>query len=92
MALTDAAIRNAKPAAKPFKLADGGGLYLLTQPSGGRWWRIDYRFDSKRQNCGQVFRYAVATGRAERDPSGDLRGALAPWKPKHYATIPTRRP
>ncbi len=39
------------------------------------------------QNCGQVFRYAVATGRAERDPSGDLRGALAPWKPKHYATI-----
>jgi integrase len=28
------------------------------------------------QNCGQVFRYAVATGRAERDPTGDLRGAL----------------
>ena len=27
------------------------------------------------QNCGQVFRYAVATGRAERDPTGDLRGA-----------------
>ena len=29
------------------------------------------------QNCSQVFRYAVATGRAERDPTGDLRGALA---------------
>lgn len=29
----------------------------------------------------------MATGRAQRDPSGDLRGALAPWKPKHYATI-----
>ena len=28
------------------------------------------------QNCGQVFRYAVATGRAERDPMGDLRGAI----------------
>ena len=28
------------------------------------------------QSCGQVFRYAVATGRAERDPTGDLRGAL----------------
>jgi integrase len=31
-----------------------------------------------RQRCGQVFRYAIVTGRAERDPSADLRGALAP--------------
>jgi integrase len=29
-----------------------------------------------RQTCGQVFRYAIVTGRAEHDPSGDLRGAL----------------
>lgn len=205
MALTDTAIKTAKPAAKPHKLADGGGLYLLTKPTGGKLWRLDYRHGGKRktlalgaypgvplklarqrrdearellargvdpgehrkavadkalvqdsfeavarewfakfapgwapthsekiirrlerdvfpwlgarpvgeitapellavlrrieargrletahrahQNCGQVFRYAVATGRAERDPSGDLRGALAPWKPKHYATI-----
>ena len=39
------------------------------------------------QNCGQVFRYAVATGRAERDPTGDLRGALPPVKEKHHASI-----
>lgn len=39
------------------------------------------------QNCGQVFRYAVATGRAERDPSGDLRGAIPPAKVKNYASI-----
>lgn len=39
------------------------------------------------QNCGQVFRYAVATGRAERDPSGDLRGALPPTRVKHLAAI-----
>jgi len=39
------------------------------------------------QNCGQVFRYAVATARAESDPSRDLRGALTPWKPQHYATL-----
>ncbi len=38
-------------------------------------------------NCGQVFRYAVATGRAERDPSGDLRGALTPAKGEHFAAI-----
>lgn len=39
------------------------------------------------QNCGQVFRYAVATGRTERDPSGDLRGALPPARKRHFATI-----
>jgi len=38
-------------------------------------------------NCGQVFRYAVATGRAERDPSGDLRGALTPVKGTHFASV-----
>jgi len=40
-----------------------------------------------RQHCGQVFRYAVATGRAERDPSQDLRGALQPSKTVHHASI-----
>jgi integrase len=35
--------------------------------------------------CGQVFRYAVATGRATHDPSGDLRGALTPVRGKHFA-------
>lgn len=39
------------------------------------------------QNCGQVFRYAIATGRAERDPSADLRGALAPVKRGRMATM-----
>ena len=39
------------------------------------------------QNCGQVFRYAVATGRAGRDPTGDLRGALSQVKEKHRASI-----
>lgn len=38
-------------------------------------------------NCGQVFRYAIATGRAERDLSTDLRGALPPVKGEHFAAI-----
>jgi len=207
MALTDTAIKAAKPADKPVKMTDGDGLYLLIHPNGGKWWRFDYRFDGKRktlsmgvypevslrdardrrddarrkianqidpgehrkanknaradavansfetvarewfskmlatwtpdhadkiikrlerdvfpwmgdkpiadltapavlttirrieargrletahralQNCGQVFRYAVATGRAERDPAGDLRGALPPTREKHMAAI-----
>jgi integrase len=205
MPLTDTAIRAAKARTKPFKLFDGGGLYLEVNPAGGKWWRWKYRFGGKekrlsfgvypdvslkaarekrdaarqylaagvdpseirkalrlaqagaatfeaiarewylkfspgwvasdggrilrrlendlfpwlgkrpvaeirapelltvlrriesrgaqktahraKQNCGQIFRYAVATGRAERDPTGDLRGALPPAKEKHHASI-----
>jgi integrase len=39
------------------------------------------------QICGQVFRYAIATGKAERDISSDLRGALPPTRKRHHATI-----
>jgi integrase len=39
------------------------------------------------QNCSQVFRYAIATGRAENDPTLALRGALTPAKPEHHASI-----
>jgi integrase len=206
MPLTDAKIRNLKPARKQFKLSDSEGLLLIVAPSGGKWWRLRYRFDGKekmlslgtyprvslaqarekrnearkqissgidpsqarqalkasRQQgkntfetlsrewhlrfestwtpkhaktiirrleanvfpwigkrsiaditppelltvlrrveargalhsahririiCGQVFRYAVATGRAERDPTADLRGALPPAQTKHMAAI-----
>lgn len=40
-----------------------------------------------RQRCAQVFRYAVQTERAERDPTADLRGALAPVVSEHFAAI-----
>jgi len=207
MALTDTAVRNAKPGEKPVKLFDERGLYLEVSPGGGKWWRLKYRFDGKEKrlslgvypdvglkdardrrdasrkllsdgvdpsenrkaqkatrqdraansfevvarewyekhasnwvehhgdriirrferdifpwiggkaiadvtapellavvrriesrgaletahralgNCGQVFRYAVATGRATRDPSGDLHGALPPAKGEHFAAV-----
>lgn len=41
---------------------------------------------------GQIFRYAIATGRADRDPAADLRDALPPAKEKHHAAITVRRP
>ena len=173
MPLTATAIRHAKPSKKARKMFDGGGLYLEVAPSGGKWWRLKYRFEGKEKRislgvypdvslkearrrraqarqllareidpsehrkalkaarterdvfpwmggkpiaaitapellmvvrrieqrgtlemahrtlrtCGQVFRYAVATGRARRDPSGDLRGALAPVKRTHLAAV-----
>lgn len=39
------------------------------------------------QNCGQIFRYAIITGRAERNPAADLRGALPSPKESHLAAI-----
>jgi len=47
MLLNAVAIRNAKPNDKPLKLPDGAGLFLLVQPSGTKWWRFRYRFESK---------------------------------------------
>ncbi len=204
--LTDIQIRNAKPQKKEVKLFDGGGLFLLVTASGGKLWRLKYRFEGKEKKlslgaypeislsvarqrredarmllaqnldpgaikkeqatatireqetfemiarewhekfspqwdketagrilarlkkdtfpvlgqraiaeitapellamlrrvesrgavytahrvrglCGQIFRYAVATGRTERDPTADLKGALAPVKTTHRPAI-----
>ena len=205
--LTDTAIRNLKPKEAAYKVSDGGGMYLLVSPEGGRWWRFKYRFEGRekclslgvypdvslkdarrlrdearhllakdtdpsenrkalksanaeraansfevvarewyakfspgwapdhatrvlrlferdifpwiggrpvadvpapdllamlrrienrealdtahraRSNCGQVFRYAIATGRAQRDPSADLRDALPPATGGHFAAV-----
>jgi hypothetical protein len=43
MKLTARQVETAKPKEKPYKLADGGGLYLLVNPNGKRYWRLKYR-------------------------------------------------
>jgi integrase len=204
MPLKDVTVRKAKATVRPRKLSDGGGLHVLIQPTGGKLWRLAYRFAGKqktlalgaypavsleearrkrdeakkflassidpsvqrkaekhagkegtfravaeeviakqeregrahatlskrrwlldfafpafgdrpvaevtarellgllrqiegrglyetarrlRSTCGMVFRYAIATGRAERDPSMDLRGALTTPPVNHRATV-----
>jgi integrase len=47
MPLTDAKCRNAKPQDRTQRIFDGRGLYLEVAPSGGRWWRLKYRFNGK---------------------------------------------
>lgn len=207
MALSELQVRTAKPQANPYKMGDGGGLFLLVATTGGKLWKYSYRFESKQktlalgkypdiglkdarvkhaearkllaqgidpsenrkavkaagadraansfevvarewwashmaskaathkdkvirrfelylfpwlgskpiaditapqvlevvrrieklgiletahralQTCGQVFRYAVQTGRAIRDVTADLKGALPPTSTKHMATF-----
>jgi integrase len=43
------------------------------------------------QNCSRICRYAIATGRAERNPAADLQGALPPHREGHLAAITTPR-
>lgn len=43
MPLTNVKVRTAKPQDKPYKLTDGGGLYLLVNTNGSRYWRMKYR-------------------------------------------------
>ena len=207
MALSAIEVKGAKPKNKPYKLSDGGGLFILVQPNGAKYWRMDYSFAGKRKTlaigvypdvslsdarvrrdaarqqlandvdpsaekqakkaavvaltkngfeivarewlskfskdwkeshtrtvrgrlendvfpwlgarpigdinapellavlrriesrgalstahtvsaiCGQVFRYAIATGRAQRDPSADLKGAIPPYRIRHLAAL-----
>ncbi len=47
MGLTDTAIKRSRPAEKPYKLADGKGLYLLVNPSGSKLWRWKYRHEGR---------------------------------------------
>ncbi len=47
MPLSEVKARNAKPKVKPYKIADGDGLFLLVTPAGGKYWRLKYYFDGK---------------------------------------------
>jgi len=47
--LTDTQIKNAKPKDKDYKLSDGGGMYVIVRPNGSKWWRLNYRYNSKQK-------------------------------------------
>lgn len=49
MKLTDTAIRKAKLQAKPYRIADGGGMYIEVKPNGAKYWRMAYRFADKQK-------------------------------------------
>lgn len=74
MALTDTAIRKAKPGEKSVKLSDERGLYLLIATNGGKWWRFDYRFAGKRKtlSMGVYPDVGLADARERRDEARKL--------------------
>jgi hypothetical protein len=58
--LSDTAVRNAKSNVKSYKMPDGNGLYLFLQPSGGKLWRYDYRFEGKRKTL-SIGKYPIVS-------------------------------
>jgi len=69
MALTDVEIRTAKAVDKPLKMFDGGGLFLLVNPNGSRWWRFKHRYEGKERGlCLGVYPdVSLKRARAGRD-------------------------
>ena len=75
MALTDIAVKSAKPKDKPYKLTDGDGMYLLVNAT-GKYWRLDYRFLDKRKTLA-IGVYPVVSLAEARDKKNDARKSLA---------------
>ncbi|QEE24970.1 tyrosine-type recombinase/integrase [Rhodanobacter glycinis] len=74
MALTDTAIRKAAPHDKPYKLSDGGGMYLEVMPTGAKYWRLKYRMAGKEKRfaLGVYPMVSLASARQGREEARKL--------------------
>lgn len=88
--LTDRAIKSARPEAKPRKLFDGEGLYLLLNPSGTRLWRMKYRVDGREKflSFGQYPEVPLKVARERRDEARLTGGRSEPALPRRRAERP----
>lgn len=74
MPLTDTMLRKLKSDGTPTKLADSEGLYLYLSATGGKLWRMDYRFDGKRKTLsfGAYPTVSLKDARGKRDQAKEL--------------------
>ena len=77
MALSDTAVKKAKAEAKPYNLADGGGLYLHITPAGGKLWRWNYRHEAKQKTMafGSYPDISIANARDSHQAARKLKAA-----------------
>ncbi len=76
MPLNDRQIKNAKPADKAYKLADGGGLYLQITPAGGKLWRLKYRINGKEKLL-SIGKYPTVSLSEAREAAENARRMVA---------------
>jgi len=74
--LADVNIRKAKPREKAYKMTDGGGLYVQVEPTGGKLWRFEYRFEGKRKKLA-MGKYPDVTLQEARKRHQEARTQLA---------------
>ncbi|MEQ9998053.1 integrase [Pectobacterium odoriferum] len=85
MKLNARQVETAKPKDKPYKMADGGGLYLLVKTNGSRYWRLKYRIDGKEKllALGVYPDVSLAEARAKRDEARKgIAGGIDPLEVK----------
>ncbi len=93
MALTDTAVRNAKPKEKPYKLGDSGGLYALVRPNGSKLWRYKYRLGGKANSrgLGKYPDVSLKEARRRRDECrrdvANGQNPMSRWKATHAASM-----
>ena len=88
MKLSDVTLRRVKATDKPQKFADGGGLYLYVAPTGGKLWRMDYRFEGKRKtlSLGAYPAVGLKDARARREEAkGQIAAGIDPGAHKKAA-------
>ncbi|MCF0072462.1 integrase arm-type DNA-binding domain-containing protein [Dyadobacter sp. CY261] len=81
MALSNMTCQAAKPKTKPYKIADGEGLYLEITPHGTKYWRLKYRLQGKekRISIGAYPKVSIAEARkAKEDIKKDIRAGVDP--------------
>ncbi|WP_420607574.1 tyrosine-type recombinase/integrase [Novosphingopyxis sp.] len=90
MALTDIAIRHAKPKKKPYKVSDSLGLYLLVNPRGSKLWRLKYRMHGveRKLAIGSYPEVTLAEARSQRDAARkQISNLIDPNAAKRQARI-----
>lgn len=86
--LTETAIKNAKPKERPYKLSDSGGLYAEITPTGGKHWRMKYRYDGKEKklSIGSYPTISLKLARVARDQAKEkLAQGIDPSAAKQQA-------
>jgi integrase len=90
MSLSDAKVRNAKAKTKPYKIADGEGLFLVIMPAGSKYWRLRYYFGGKEKLLALGV-YPYVTLADARDRRAAARKALAAGKDPGEVKKETKR-
>jgi len=96
MPLTDTKCRNAKGQIKPRKLSDGGGLHLLVNPDGAKYWRLAYRWHGKQRTLAigvypaiGLMEARAARDEAKRNLAADIDPSVMKQERKRAAKIAT---